>query len=145
MQRFGIPSTEFAGYRWWKTGRSYGVIRDTPYLEELNSISVQSIGLVALRDVKGYIKPTTQILHILGKSAQKNVLHLDRETLVLLLENRAVESFYTLKEGYVILAHQGDILGCGLALKHKLLHQFPRWLVTLLSKSFSNGQNRSEA
>jgi NOL1/NOP2/fmu family ribosome biogenesis protein len=117
----------------WKSARVYGIVSKSVYTETLRSLKVYSMGMVLLRKVRQYIKPTTHALQIFGHLARKSIVDLDRETVLELLEYRVALVSLSIEPGYVILAYQGDVLGCGLVLPDCLLHQFPRWMVSTLT------------
>jgi NOL1/NOP2/fmu family ribosome biogenesis protein len=132
-ERFAMPLETFSDFLFWKNAHAYGVIPKTAHTESLHSIKIHSMGMVILREVGHYLKPTTHALQIFGRLARKNVLELNKEILLELLEKRILMLCYPVDPGYVILTYQRDILGCGLALPDRILHQFPRWMVSALT------------
>lgn len=106
------------------------------------SMRVNKAGMAILHRIKGYLKPTTNAIQIFGQTAKKNVLDIGRDVLLNLLEKRTVMMAWSDEEGYVILRYEGIILGCGLALKDRLMHQLPRWMVQNLLAALS-ADNRS--
>ena len=141
-RRFSINQAVFGEYRWWKDGHSYGVVSRSEHLDDLASMRVNKAGMAILHRIKGYLKPTTNAIQIFGQTAKKNVLDIGRDVLLNLLEKRTVMMAWSDEEGYVILRYEGIILGCGLALKDRLMHQLPRWMVQNLLAALS-ADNRS--
>jgi NOL1/NOP2/fmu family ribosome biogenesis protein len=132
-ERFALPEEAFSDFLFWKTAHAYGVISRDAQVESLRSLKIHSIGMVILRKVGRYLKPTTHALQIFGPMARKNVLELEKTTLLELLEKRVISLRHSVDPGYVILTHRQDILGCGLALPDRLLHQFSQWMVSALT------------
>jgi len=131
-ERFALPTETFSDFLFWKSAHAYGVIPKDAHAESLRSIKVHSAGMVILREVGQYLKPTTHALQIFGRLARRNVLELNKENLLELLENRILTLCPPVEPGYIILTYRQDILGCGLALPDRIVHQFPRWMVSAL-------------
>ena len=121
----------FDGYRWWGGQRSYGIIRDSQLLENVAHLKVRTVGIIMVRDVSHYLKPTTQAVNMVGSLAQRNVFELDRDTLQRLLEDGDLPA-PSPDPGYVILKFGGHALGCGLGLPDRLVNQLPRWMKSQL-------------
>lgn len=132
VERFGIPGEAFLDYAFWKTTHDYGIISKNALSSALYPLVVYSLGIVVLREIGRYLKPTTHALQIFGHLARRNVVDLDHQTILELLDNKIASVRPSLEPGYVILAYQGDVLGCGLAIHDRLRHQFPQWVVSAL-------------
>ena len=121
----------FDGYRWWGGQRSYGIIRDSGHLDKVAHLKVRNVGIVMLRNVSHYLKPTTQAVNLVGQLAQRNIFELDRHTLKSLLEDGDLPVSFP-EPGYVILKFGDYALGCGLGLPDRLVNQLPGWMKSQL-------------
>jgi NOL1/NOP2/fmu family ribosome biogenesis protein len=143
-QRFGINRSVFHEYQWWKDAHGYGVISGSVHLDGMASMKANKVGMVVLHRIKQYLKPTTSAVQTFGHKAEKNVLEVGRSVLRDLLTNRTMDMTCASDEGYVILRHEGIILGCGLALKDRLMHQLPRWMVHSLLAALNAQDDSSD-
>lgn len=141
--RFGIPEEVFSGLTFFKRGRMVWAFSETmvpPFVCE-------TVGLRIMSMREHPWKPTTYALQLWGRFATKNIVELDDsetrtffagETVQLLAEreNAAHSSRFvstaqfniidSLETGYVIAAHRGAILGCGLYSRGRLISQLPK-------------------
>lgn len=136
--RFGIEENAFKGYKFYRKAQSIWVISEA----DLPKISYEALGLrmISLKDRPW--KPTTCALQIFGKSATKNVIHLNEEQARKFLAGetsgleaeceteympeRKSECKPECEPGYVIVFYRGDVLGCGLYSRGKLSSQLPK-------------------
>jgi NOL1/NOP2/fmu family ribosome biogenesis protein len=136
--RFGIEEDAFKGYKFYRKAQSIWVISEA----DLPKISYEALGLrmISLKDRPW--KPTTCALQMFGKSATKNVIHLNEEQARRFLAGETsgleaeCEAEYKpeyepeykpeCEPGYVIVFYRGDILGCGLYSRGKLSSQLPK-------------------
>lgn len=118
--RFGIETFHFDNYEILKGVSNFWLFPKTEYLEKLKSLQVQTVGLLFMRQVSKYLKPTSAFLQRFGYLAKKNVVHLSEEIISILKEKNKVEINLDLEPGYVILKNKKWILGCGLYLPGKL-------------------------
>jgi len=118
--RFGIEAFHFDNYEILRGVSNFWLFPKTEYLEKLKSLQVQTVGLLFMRQVSKYLKPTSAFLQRFGYLAKKNVVHLPEEIILILKEKNKVEINLDLEPGYVILKNKKWILGCGLYLPGKL-------------------------
>jgi len=118
--RFGIEAFHFDNYEILRGVSNFWLFPKTEYLEKLKSLQVQTVGLLFMRQVSKYLKPTSAFLQRFGYLAKKNVVHLSEEIISILKEKNKVEINLDLEPGYVILKNKKWILGCGLYLPGKL-------------------------
>ncbi|MBX6422971.1 hypothetical protein [Thermosulfurimonas sp. F29] len=123
--RFGFPPDLFEPYEFLATSKNYWLFVRTPYLRELTRLRIQTAGLLFLRKVSGYLKPTTAALQRFGHQATRNILELDRYTLDRLRLEKKIPYESDLEPGYVILKCEGRIWGCALYLPGKLISHLP--------------------
>jgi len=119
-ERFGIEKTHFDNYEILRGVSNFWLFPKTPYLEKIKSLQVQTVGLLFLRKVSIYLKPTSVFLQRFGHLAKKNILVLPDDVISALKEKNKVEINLDLEPGYVILKDKYWILGCGLYLPGKL-------------------------
>jgi hypothetical protein len=118
--RFGIEPFYFEKYEILRGVSNFWLFPKTFYLEKLKNLQVQTVGLLFLRQVSKYLKPTSAFLQRFGYLAKKNIITLPEEVILTLKERNKVEIELDLEPGYVILKDKHWILGCGLYLPGKL-------------------------
>ncbi|WP_022854644.1 hypothetical protein [Thermodesulfobacterium thermophilum] len=118
--RFGFSPSLFKDYEVLKGVSNFWLFPKTPYLESLTSLEVQTVGLLFLRKVSSYLKPTSAFLQRFGNFATKNVIILNFQLIEELKKHKKVEINLDLEPGYVVLKDEKWILGCGLYLPGKL-------------------------
>jgi len=118
--RFGIEAFHFENYEILRGVSNFWLFPKTVYLEKLKNLQVQTVGLLFLRKVSKYLKPTSVFLQRFGYLAKKNIVSLPEEILSILKEKNKVEIELPLEPGYIILKDKHWILGCGLYLPGKL-------------------------
>jgi hypothetical protein len=119
-ERFGIEPFYFEKYEILRGVSNFWLFPKTSYLEKLKNLQVQTVGLLFLRQVSKYLKPTSAFLQRFGYLAKKNIITLPEEVILILKERNKVEIELDLEPGYVILKDKHWILGCGLYLPGKL-------------------------
>ncbi len=118
--RFGIPINIFDKYEILRGVSNFWLFPKNQHLETLRSLQVQTVGLLFLRKVSRYLKPTSAFLQRFGYLATKNIVTLSEGIIKILKERNKVEIELDLEPGYVILRNKNWILGCGLYLPGKL-------------------------
>ncbi len=113
-ERFGIERIHFKSYEILKGTFNYWLFPKTSYLEYLVNLQVQTVGLLFLRKVSKYLKPTSAFLQRFGYLASKNIIELTTEELKILKEKGKIKKSLPLEPGYVIFKKESLILGCGL-------------------------------
>ena len=131
-ERFGISPEVFDTFFWLKREKTWWVVRASPILEKAAALSVSLVGLRAFTKIGGFIKPTTRMIQVFGKSATKSLFEVGKEDLRRLLAGEPLAVDAGQENGYVILSHGGDILGLGLLLNDLLHSQLPRQYKKLL-------------
>jgi NOL1/NOP2/fmu family ribosome biogenesis protein len=106
--RFGVPPDRLEEVRfltrrdelWMTSARS-----------EAELVAIRPPGLRALRRTRAGFKPTSTLLRILGRHLQRNIIKLSLDDLSRLLLGRSLPCSAT--DGFVALAFDDEILGCG--------------------------------
>ncbi len=114
--RFGIPTKVFDEYTIFKGATHYWLFPKTEHLFLLKKLSPETVGLLFLRKIKDFLKPTSTFLQRFGKYATKNIIELSEEQLKTLQKNKKIPIDISIDPGYVILRDENWILGCGLYL-----------------------------
>lgn len=115
-ERFGINPEIFNNYAMFKGATHYWLFPKTEYIYFLRKLSPESVGLLFLRKIKNYLKPTSTFLQRFGKFATKNIVELTENQLKILQESKKIKIELPLEPGYIILRDGTWILGCGLYL-----------------------------
>jgi len=123
--RFGMKLFVFAGYEFRKRGSSVWIVRSDPRLSALARLKVRSVGLILLRQVGQYLKPTSAALQLLGIHAGKNVIRLNSEKLEDLVDQGEIRGDFAASPGYVLISLEDLPVGCGLYLPPRLLSRLP--------------------
>ncbi|MCS7279762.1 MAG: hypothetical protein NZ530_06900 [Thermodesulfobacteriaceae bacterium] len=113
-ERFGIEKFHWRSYEILKGSLNYWLFPKNPYLELLANLQVQTVGLLFLRRVSKYLKPTSAFLQRFGYLANKNIVELTSEEIKILKEKQKIKKDLSLEPGYIILKKGDLILGCGL-------------------------------
>lgn len=108
--RFGIPPATFAEATFVEP--SGGEIWITSVLPPSGLRPRRPPGLRALRRAPAGLKPTSALLVSIGPLVTSSRLEFDTDSLRQLLLGRRIPCSHS--DGYVALAHDGLILGCGL-------------------------------
>lgn len=124
-ERFGMNLSAFAGYELRQRGSSVWIVRSDPRLPALARLKVRSVGLMLLRQVGRYLKPTSAALQIFGIYAEKNVIRLTPQKLEELVGQGEMRGDFAATPGYVIISLEGLPVGCGLYLPPRLLSRLP--------------------
>lgn len=127
--RFGIPLITFAGFCLIRRHKTYSLLRATPHVERLAGLHVHAVGLPVLRSIRHHLKPTTAALQQFGTAASRHILDLSETQVITLLREREQPLHLDIQPGYVILQHNGHILGCGLYTPGRLRSQLPQHAV----------------
>lgn len=123
--RFGMNLSVFGGYELRKKGTSVWIVSSDPRLPALARLKVRSVGLMLLREVGRYLKPTSVALQLLGAHAERNVVTLTPKELEELVENGEIKGDFPATRGYVIISLEDLPVGCGLYLPPRLLSRLP--------------------
>jgi NOL1/NOP2/fmu family ribosome biogenesis protein len=132
-ERFGIPLGVFEGFILLERPQAYWLMTQSPHVEKLTGLKIRSTGIPVLRKIKQRLKPTTAAIQTFGSTASKNVVTLDRRKLSRLLKPTPLRISLPISPGYIILAHENHVLGCGLYTGQRLLSQIPKSYMPRLS------------
>ena len=124
-ERFGFSPELFEPYFFLATAKNYWLFTRTDYFKDLTNLRVQTAGLLFLRKVSGYLKPTSAALQRFGRFATRNILTLDRLTLDRLRLEKKIPFSTDLEPGYVILKCEEDFWGCALYISGNLISYLP--------------------
>lgn len=122
QSRFGIPPATFDGVSFYRKGRNVWAFS----LTEIPDLWCESVGL-RFMSVRGRVpKPTTYALQLFGHLATKNAVDLgpDQAEKFIAGERQSLEA--EPEDGYVVVSHRGDVLGCGLYSRGELISQLPK-------------------
>ncbi len=123
--RFGIPKKTFDPYLLLSTAKNYWLFISPPDIKALQSLRVQTIGLLFTRKVSRYLKPTTTAIQRFGVLATKNVIKLSYPELDRLRCERKIPYQADISDGYVIISCEEKIWGCGLYITGRLISYLP--------------------
>ncbi len=138
-ERFEISRKIFQDFDMFAFSRQAFLFRRQPFEMKWPEGAFVRCGLPFVRNVAGFLKPTTVFIQRFGREARRNVLELDLETTAnLCLEGEI--SLPTLSEsvdvpGYVMVKFKEHHLGAALALEgNRLLCRFPKAMRQALSR-----------
>ncbi len=120
--RFGIPSEAFEGVSFYLRGRNVWAFS----LPEIPDLAWETVGLRVI-SVRGRVpKPTTAALQLFGRHATKNVVDLGTEDALKFAAGERQRISAPVEDGYVVVSHGGDVLGCGQYLDGELISLLPK-------------------
>jgi hypothetical protein len=128
LERFGIPPAVFDDYSLLRRGTSVWLLRRDERISTLASLRVESVGLLLLRRVGAYLKPTSAALQIFGAQVRKNMVRLRPSQLRELVEKGEIRGEFPATPGFVVVVAAGLTIGCALYLPDRLLSRLPRHL-----------------
>jgi len=119
--RFGIPFETFDDYEILRGVSNFWLYPKNNCLPLVSKLQIQTVGLLFLRKVSRYLKPTSAFLQRFGYLATKNIVQLSSEQIKEIKENKKIPLELDIEPGYVILRDENWILGCGLYVSGKLV------------------------
>ncbi len=125
-RRFGISENVFEGYLLFKRQRSWWLLMDSPFVQSASRLKVARAGLRAFQRIGKFVKPSTRMIQVFGPLATKARVEIDKVQLETLVRGEPLHMELEIEDGYVILLHEGHILGLGLFIGGKILSQIPR-------------------
>jgi hypothetical protein len=125
-----MPLSLFTGYRLLERSKVYVLLRDSPHVEALAFLHVQHVGLPVLRKIRHHLKPTTAALQRFGARATRHTIALTSSQMAQLLGGHKLQYDVAWEPGYVVLLHQGEVVGCGVYTPGWLRSQIPLRLST---------------
>ena len=133
-KRFGIPAYLFADYQFFCHRNSWHILKKSLYLSEGAKLKVSGYyGMKAFYKVGKYIKPTTRMIQLFGRSADRNIIFLTTEQACRLVNDCKVHIFEKIEDGYVIITiEERYIVGLGLVIGGVLTDQLSGSLKQLL-------------
>ena len=120
--RFGMPPDAFQAFSFYRKARMIWMFSE----EMLPPFRLETAGLRIMSMKKGPWKPTTYALQLLGRYATKNVVSLDEDGARMFIAGGTFEMEADLEEGYVIATFEGQVLGCALYSRGRLISQLPK-------------------
>lgn len=126
--RFGVSKEVFRNYTFRESGERVHIMSPDIADKDLSGLRIRGTGIVFGRFFKkeAKIKPTTNMLQIFGKFATKNVVELTGEEKEQYLRGFDIDRELGAENGYVIVKHGQDVLGCGLYVNGSLKNQIPK-------------------
>jgi hypothetical protein len=126
--RFGIEPGTFTGFELMDNGkgRIFALSKATAEFCARNNIMSTSLPFMRL---DGAAKPTSAMLQVFGRHAQRNVLAISRSKAKEFMEgfDLLVESgSHSCSDGYVIITYDGFPLGCGLLRGNDIKNMLPK-------------------
>lgn len=120
--RFGIPPEAFEAVSFFLRGRNVWAF-SLPHLPDLD---YEAVGLRFL-SLRGRVpKPTTYALQLFGSLATKNAVDLSDGEAGRFIAGERQSLSAPVEDGYVVVSHRGDVLGCGLYSRGELISQLPK-------------------
>ena len=122
QSRFGIPPEAFEAVSFYRRGRNVWAFS----LPEIPDLACESVGL-RFMSVRGRVpKPTTAALQLFGRYASKNVVDLSSDQAEKFVAGEGQRLTALVEDGYVVVSHEGDVIGCGQYLDGELISQIPK-------------------
>ncbi len=90
-----------------------------------SKLKVHKTGLKAFTSIGDFIKPTTRFIQSFGHMATKGRVDINKHELRILVAGEKVIADTNLENGYVILVHNGSVLGLGLLIDGIIRSQLP--------------------
>ena len=124
-KRFGIPGSLFADYQFFCHRNSWHILKKSPYLSEMAKLKVSGYyGIKAFYKVGKYIKPTTRMIQLFGRYADRNIIFLTIEQARCLLNEGKICIAENIEDGYIIITiEKRYIVGLGLVIGGILVNQ----------------------
>lgn len=120
--RFGIPPEALDGVSFFLRGRNVWAFS----LTEVPDLDFEAVGLRFI-SVRGRVpKPSSYALQLFGRFATKNAVDLSSHQARKFIAGERQSLDADLEDGYVVVAHLGDVLGCGLYSRGELISQLPK-------------------
>ena len=130
--RFGIKREHFTEYDIYAFSRQAFLFRTQREDFILPRGHFLRCGLPFMRNVAGYLKPTTYFIQRFGDLAHKNIITLGKEELIELCEKGELALDKNSKDiegpGYVITKLDEHVLGVNLLIENRLLCRLPKAL-----------------
>ncbi len=122
QSRFGIAPEAFESVSFYRRGRNVWAFS----LPEIPDLGCESVGL-RFMSVRGRVpKPTTTALQLFGRYATKNVVDLSSDRAEKFVAGEGQRLPAQVEDGYVVVTHRGDVIGCGQYLDGELISQIPK-------------------
>jgi len=125
-ERFGIVKEVFDDFLLLKKNKSWWLLRQSEYISQASLLKVSTVGLKAFQVIGQYIKPTTRLIQIFGRHANRTVLEVQPSDVKRMATGMQFHANIELGNGYVILSFMGAIIGLGLLIDGRVSSQIPR-------------------
>ncbi len=139
-QRFGVTPGFWAPYRIFRRGDEIWLTTSPDWFSQLR---ITKAGMRLLR-LKKQPKPTTVVLQWLNDRITRSRFEVSPKDMQLLLQGGTLPRPEDITPGYVALAVEGLVLGCGLATARGIVSQIPagkaRELLDALKYQFALGR-----
>lgn len=125
FERFGIPHEVFHGFNFLWSSESIWVT--SADLDIANAVgNVVSIGIRLAHIMDGRFKPTSYALMWLQPYITSSIVKVELQELTQLLLGQPVKARFDCARGYVAIAFENDIIGCGFYTGEELLCEMPK-------------------
>lgn len=119
--RFGLPPEVLSGLTFLRRGRMIWAFSRLP-----PDLACETVGLRIMSLRESPWKPTTNALQLWGRQASRNAVHLDELEMKRYVAGETQELEADVEDGYVAVLYQGEVLGCGLYARGRLISQLPK-------------------
>ncbi|NYT03030.1 MAG: hypothetical protein GKC10_09795 [Methanosarcinales archaeon] len=119
--RFGLPPEVLSGLAFLRRGRMIWAFSGQP-----PDLPCETVGLRIMSLRESPWKPTTNALQLWGRQATRNAIHLEEEETRRYVAGETQELKAEVEDGYVVVLYQGEVLGCGLYARGRLISQLPK-------------------
>lgn len=125
QERFGVGRDVFDGFEFIQCADSIWVTNaDLSYFDALEKGA--SIGLRLARMMDGRFKPASYALMWLQTHIKSSIINVSLDKLAQLLLGQPVKLTADLAKGYVAIAFEGNIIGCGFYTGDELRYEMPK-------------------
>lgn len=136
-EKFGVPQETFDEYIFYKKGakKVWAVRREAvgavegDEAETPETLDYESVGLPLMRIGGEHDKPTTDALQLFGDAVTKNSVEVDAGDARAFVRGEDIDIEFgedMVDLGYVVVKHDGHVLGCGLYFPGELRSQVPK-------------------
>jgi len=136
-RKFGIPRKCFKDFSFIVRAEKIWMVSKSVNEKDLNNLKIEAIGMLFGRyfENEKRFKPTTNALQIFGKFAKKNIINITDEELKKYLSGFDINKKADVENGFVIIKHREDIIGCGLYKDGVIKNQIPKHKRKIIGES----------
>jgi NOL1/NOP2/fmu family ribosome biogenesis protein len=132
-ERFGILKSLFDEYLFFKKSKSWWILKYSPLVTSISHLKVWRVGLKAFQEVGRFVKPTTRMIQIFGRRADRALMDISENDLKKLAAGEFIPADMPVDNGYIILAMEGGVLGLGLLIDGFVRSQIPKKDIRLMT------------